>query len=605
MRTLRLLSLCLAAAAALVVPSTALAKQSKPTAPKNLRGFLVRPSEKVVHVFSRTPAFTWAPVRGALCYEFELATSKTFTESSLVWSNVRYGVKPGGGCQAVPASSPAASDAAEASSTSSGSEPSSGSESSSGSTTGAQDPAVTSMIQPLRVPAVSVDVALPWFTGNPYALHARVRAITSRGPTGWSKRFGFNMRWPSVPRPKAAAPGLVRWTPVIGATAYQVWFPDAGKVFTTVTNVADQREFYTWKFDAGWWAGVRYRVRAIRRVFGDVPNGLQPVSYGPWSPVYSAFNPGKATGPLTLAFATSDRVSGAKATKPHQLMPAFSFRGNQSLDGRAFDLFRMYAFTDRDCVNVVYRGAVVGSPGYAPRATGPLSLPFSDEEIDKALNVYLKDANDEGDTRTIDGAKIVTNETVQSASATSGTAEGFDLVTGAKVDLPDVDFPSTRYFWTVVPVALLEDADGTRFYKDMDLPQDACRAGRVLSFGKESDPVVTGARYVSGLTPGGRLLSAAGGKKRPFVYSTPLVAWLPALGATAYEVQWSRTRYPWRAQGSKTTYSTSAVLDLAPGSWFFRVRGLNQLQARKPEMSWSAPVRLKVAKPTFRLVASR
>ncbi|MDH5333528.1 MAG: hypothetical protein OEW65_06580, partial [Thermoleophilia bacterium] len=77
MRTLRLLSLCLAAAAALVVPSTALAKQSKPTAPKNLRGFLVRPSEKVVHVFSRTPAFTWAPVRGALCYEFELATSKT------------------------------------------------------------------------------------------------------------------------------------------------------------------------------------------------------------------------------------------------------------------------------------------------------------------------------------------------------------------------------------------------------------------------------------------------------------------------------------------------------------------------------------------------
>jgi hypothetical protein len=283
-------------------------------------------------------------------------------------------------------------------------------------------------------------------------------------------------------------------------------------------------------------------------------------------------------------------------------MPAFSFRGNMSLDGRAFDLFRMYAFTDRDCVNVVYRGAVVGSPAYAPRATGPLALPFSDEDVDKALTQYLRDANDEGDMRSADGAKIVTNETVTAASETGG--EGFELVSGAKVDLPDVDFPSTRYYWTVVPVALLEDADGKRFYKDMDLPQDACKAGRVLSFGKESDPVVTGGKYVSGLTPNGRLLAGRAAKTRkPVVYSTPLVAWLPALGATAYEVQWSHTRYPWRAQGSKVTYSTSAVLDLAPGKWFYRVRGLNQLQSRKPEMTWSSPVQLKVAKPIFRLVA--
>ncbi len=592
MRILRLLSVCLVAIGALVIPSTAIAKQSKPSPPKSLRGFLVKPSERVVHVFPRTPAFTWKPVSGALCYEFELATSKTFTESSLVFSNVRYGVKPGAGCKAVPASSP--SDAAEASASTS-----------TGGTSTTGDAAVTTMIAPLRVPAVSVDVALPWFTGNPYALHARVRAVTRFGPTGWSKPFGFNMRWPNVPKPKPSAPGLVRWTPVLGATAYQVWYPDAGKVFTTHTNTADQREFYTWKFDAGWWAGVRYRVRAVRQVFGDVPNGLEPVSFGPWSPTYSAYNPGKPAGPLTLSFATSDRVSGANAKKAHQLMPAFAFRGNQSLDGRSFDLFRVYAFTDRDCVNVVYRGAVVGSPGYAPRSTGPLALPFADDEIDKATSRYLKDANEEGDTRGNDGAKVVTNEAVEASKGSSGSSEGFELVTGAKVDLPDVDFPSTRYFWTVVPVALLEDAEGKRFYKDMDLPQDACRAGRVLSFGKESDPVVTGARYVSGLTPGGRLLASVGGKKRPVVYSTPLVAWLPALGATAYEVQWSRTRYPWRAQGSKQTYSTTAVLDLAPGTWFYRVRGLNQLQARKPEMAWSAPVQLKVAKPTFRLVASR
>jgi hypothetical protein len=40
----------------------------------------------VKHEFNRTPSFAWLPVRGAIRYEFELATSKTFSESSIVWS---------------------------------------------------------------------------------------------------------------------------------------------------------------------------------------------------------------------------------------------------------------------------------------------------------------------------------------------------------------------------------------------------------------------------------------------------------------------------------------------------------------------------------------
>jgi hypothetical protein len=172
------------------------------------------------------------------------------------------------------------------------------------------------------------------------------------------------------------------------------------------------------------------------------------------------------------------------------------------------------------------------------------------------------------------------------------------------VDLPDIDFPSTRYYWTVVPVELRTLADKSMRYVDVDLPQDACGAGRVASFGKESDPVRVGSGtpYVSGLTPNGRLLSSSG--KQPTVFSTPLVAWEPATGAGAYEVQWSRTKYPWRAQGSKTTYSTSAVLDLAPGKWFYRVRGLNLVQIRKPQMIWSTPVKLRVSKPSFRIASN-
>lgn len=171
------------------------------------------------------------------------------------------------------------------------------------------------------------------------------------------------------------------------------------------------------------------------------------------------------------------------------------------------------------------------------------------------------------------------------------------------MDLPDTDFPETRYYWTVVPVIwVLNTVSNVIEYYDIELPQDVCAAGRIGTFGKASKPVVTvsGTPYVSGLSPGGRLVAAA--TSRPSVYGTPLVAWKPAVGADAYEVQWSRTAYPWKAKGTKTTFATSAMLDLEPGVWHYRVRGLNYAQAKKPQMSWSAPVSLKVAKPTFKIL---
>jgi hypothetical protein len=105
---------------------------------------------------------------------------------------------------------------------------------------------------------------------------------------------------------------------------------------------------------------------------------------------------------------------------------------------------------------------------------------------------------------------------------------------------------------------------------------------------------------VSGLSPKGRLLAQAGAR-RPVVYSTPLVAWKPVVGATGYEVQWSRTKYPWRARGSAFTYATSSVLQLGAGVWYYRVRGLNAAQIGTPAMAWSAPVAVKVVRPTFRI----
>ena len=549
----------LAATSAVAAPSGA---------PKGLRGFELRPNETSTHTFSRTPAFAWNPVRGASCYEFELATSRSFDGSSVFWSNVSTGAGSGKFCTAVTVSAPAA-------------------EESGSSDEGAGE--VRTRIAPIRIPATSVNLVLPWFTGKPYALWAHVRAVTTRGATAWSKPFGFNVRWESTPVPQPARPGLVRWKPVEGATAYDVWYPDIRKVVRTHTNVADQRELYTFHLEDSWWQLVRWRVRPVRQVVGALPNGLPAVSYGPWSPTYATQNPGWAAGKLQIRAALSDAVSTDSKAAAHQLMPAMTFGGDTGIDGREYRLFRAYAFTDRDCVNVVFRGSVVGGPAYAPRVSGPLKLPTSQGELDVALAGILPSAKSEtAKTYMADGTPMTASETVGADDR-------------VRVDLPDVDTSSTRYFWTVVPVGIIVDESGTFTYYDAESPQDACESGRVASFGKESRPVITtaGTPYVSGLSPKGRLLAQAG--SRPIVYSTPLVSWRPVVGATAYEVQWSRSKYPWRSRGSALTYATSSVLQLSSGLWYYRIRGLNAAQMGTPAMTWSAPVAVKVVRPTFRI----
>ena len=142
-------------------------------------------------------------------------------------------------------------------------------------------------------------------------------------------------------------------------------------------------------------------------------------------------------------------------------------------------------------------------------------------------------------------------------------------------------------------------------YMDAELPQDTCASGRVLAFGKASSPVVAGqgTAYASGLSPRGRLIASAGNK--PF-YGHPLVAWLPAPGADTYEIEWSPSRYPWRAiKRIPVDGGTAATLPLKPGNWWYRIRGINDaLPAGHQYMSWSPPLQLTVAKPKFRLVSS-
>src|SRR5580765_1647915 len=114
-------------AALFLATSATAAPAATKAGPQSLRGFLFRADEPLRHEYSRTPAFAWAPVRGAQRYEFELATSSTFRENGIIYSDSE-----------------------------------------------------------LKSPVASLTLTLPWITGSPYSLYARVRAIVAGGATTWS-----------------------------------------------------------------------------------------------------------------------------------------------------------------------------------------------------------------------------------------------------------------------------------------------------------------------------------------------------------------------------------------------------------------------------------
>jgi hypothetical protein len=84
------------------------------------------------------------------------------------------------------------------------------------------------------------------------------------------------------------------------------------------------------------------------------------------------------------------------------------------------------------------------------------------------------------------------------------------------------------------------------------------------------------------------------------------VAWQPAVGATTYQLDLSRTLYPWHTTKRLTTSVTSLTLPLTKrdaGTWYYRVRGINEaLPAAAQAMTWSSPVRLRITGDLFTVV---
>jgi hypothetical protein len=510
-------------------------------APTGLHGFLLMASEAPTAVFHRTPSFAWKPVSGADRYQLQLSTSATFRDSGLLYDN-------------------------------------------------------SSLLTPVAAPPLT----LPWITGSPHSVYARARALFGGGGASpWSQPFGFDVVAPAAPAPLSSYPGLLRWTTVDGADAYEIWLVDKTPVSKQIevvrTNVLDERDFYS----GTWPSTVRWRVRALRMdVFGRV-NGLPAATYGPWSPVYHSSNTAPADAPIQLTGTVSDFFSnGSRTSAPHELMPGFVWSGDETLDSTVAPLFRLYVFTDSQCLNPVYVGPAIGSPAYAPRVSG-LDLPPNEANALVDPGVTTLDIGEDGDV-------VVPNEQLKPAAPTTGpSASGKTMeaaaVVGPPLDLWDVNWPDSGYYWTVVGV----QQSGPGAYQDLELPQDVCAAGRVQRLGISSQPSLTSKEqpFATGLSSNGRLVSAA---QTPKFYGQPLVAWTAALGASSYEVQWAHHAYPFAARGARYTFATSAVLPLKPGTWFYRVRGFDyNLPSGAQAMAWSNPTKLVVTAPTLRVTSVR
>jgi hypothetical protein len=537
-------------------------------APEDVHAFLLRTNETQsrTHTFPRTPAFGWAAVAGADSYEFQLSTSRTFADNAIVYES-----------------------------------------------------------DEIDQPLVSVPLTLPWITGARYSFHARVRVIDGDEEGAWSAPYGFNVRAGGAPRSLSSAsvnptPGLVRWTPVEGATAYQVVLlydqgRGASKLVTTTTTAADLREYYAFHNGRDWANVVYWRVRAVREVTGATGNKLPVVSFGPWSGRHRTVEPALGvTSPITLSQSVSrsgaadivnSNSTGGPGIGPHELTPAFAWSGALTLSpellgscpelatafGITCPLFRVYVFTDADCVNRVHVGDLVGSPAYAPRLNQPLALPGDLEKLGLAPATYLGD-----------GKEGLTFDAGQDPVTASGVSSEEDpaAATGPRTNgLWDNDWPTSRYYWTVVPaVPLIRDK--VVEYHEVGFAQDMCAAGQVLPFGKTSAPVTASdadVPYVSGQNGHGRITAATATAKSFF--GKVLVAWKPAPGARTYEIQWNKRPSRWSSATSATTAATSTLLDLTPGTWYYRVRGHDPSLAGPTGMTWSDPVEITILPRTF------
>ncbi len=365
----------------------------------------------------------------------------------------------------------------------------------------------------LKTPAVAVPISLPWITGDHASLYWHVRAFGADGTfSQWSQPRGFNMRWADVnrkdhadddigvPQRLPSGPGYIRWTPVSGATGYDVWLGNLGgmgKVISTITTVADEREYYTLRTPP---RDVVWRVRARRDVYGETANGLPRASYGPWSDVHGYQSPAGVQTPTTdVAKPLEDDLRPVRVRRRQRSGPC-AYAGLRLRRMTASSLAsRLHLRRTEDCVNVVYIGSIVGGTAYAPRITGPLALdPETSQELSKQ-RLFLLGGSEGEDSQVRRRVRHVERGasdrrlgqrglSIRRQDRRAGARRPVGQQLAARPVLLDGragrEAPvgdSSESSSTGSSDAKAEE-ESSFVYQDTVLPQDACQAGNVLMF---------------------------------------------------------------------------------------------------------------------------
>ena len=278
---------------------------------------------------------------------------------------------------------------------------------------------------------------------------------------------------------------------------------------------------------------MQWRVRAVRKLYGSLPNGLPVVSARAVEPDVRLDEPARLDRADVAARdgLRRDRHAGEPGrAQPHA--GASSTAGDTATNGMTGRLYRVYVSTDKQCVNIVFTGAVVGSPAYAPRTSGPIAAarprpppsrpprPRTSATARRAEHVHgrLRAVTTDGVDPGASAASSSRHEPPHPRSpptsappartSTSGTAAGRPAATTGR---------SCRF-------ARVDDGHGVQYF-DAEVPQDACAAGRVAEFGKVSQPATTS--WIEAVRLGPRPRPASSSPPRPPPRRSTAPHWSP------------------------------------------------------------------------------
>ena len=643
----RLLAACLGV---LVLASGAQAQTAQVAAPRALHGFLLRADEPSTLSFARTPAFAWSPVPGAVRYQFQLATSPSFRENAIVYSANNLAspvVAPQVTLPWIDDMLHARVRAVLRNTT----------------TPWSTRFAFDMNPSPAPAPLPSYDGMLRWTPvegADSYEIWlvdiARLKIVASNTnvlderefytfhpSSAWIHTVHWRIRAlrRNIGASQNGLPAVSYgpWSRVYASTNTAVrggQITLTGTLSDTFSRAGDHSGPDHRLMPGFLWSGDQTddgRSAELFRVYVFTDHGcLNRVFTGAvvGSPTYAP----RADGPLQLP-RDLDGIAHARDN--------YLFHGAEPL-GYMLDGLQVTANeslppttptttvpTDSDS-----NAGVAPAPAAAPGTTAPASsvsgstgtAPVDIWDTEAAggywWTVVPVEAVEPGRlVANVTGAGAVglIDNTIQVTNAsnfnpgdvlTIGTGPTAETVTVKRVNGP----------FLVLNAILADDHDaeelvvrtgGELRYRDLELPQDVCNGydgqypPRVARFTKNSEPALTsaGEAFASGLSSRGKLVSAS--RNSPF-YGNPLVAWTPALGADVYQVQWSKTRAPFKPEQTSAgpgvmAWGTSAVLPLTPRTWYYRVRGFDfSLPTNAQQMSWSDPSKIVVAKPKFKVV---